>query len=118
MAMRKLDKTEWHAFFEHMSKGLIGKRVEIQAASLALGAQIEAEWLPLLGIVYDPKNDIVEVALDGVDHVIHKPRDLYANLEAGELTSLEVIDGQDVRQIIILRDPLMLPARPAARRKA
>ncbi len=63
MAIRKLDKTKWQAFFDRVSKGLIGKRAEIEIASLALGSQIEAEWLPLFGIVYDPKNDIIEIAL-------------------------------------------------------
>jgi len=118
MTLRKLDKTEWHAFFDHMAKGLAGKRAEIQVASLALGTQVEAEWLPLLGIAYDPKSDIVEVTLDGVDHIIHKPRDLHVDLDAGGLTGLEVIDDQGVRQIIALRDPLMLPPPSAARRNA
>ena len=59
MALRKLDKTEWRAYFDRVSRGFIGKRAEIEIASLALGSQFEAEWLPLLGIVYDPKNEII-----------------------------------------------------------
>jgi Family of unknown function (DUF5335) len=39
-------------------------RAEIEVASLALGDQVEAEWLPLLGIAYDPKDDLVQVALE------------------------------------------------------
>ena len=50
MAIRKLEKTEWSPFFHRISKVLIGKRAEIEIASLALGDQIEAEWLPLIGI--------------------------------------------------------------------
>ena len=50
MTVRKLEKTEWRRFFDWVSKGLVGKRAEIEIASLALGDQIEAEWLPLLGI--------------------------------------------------------------------
>jgi Family of unknown function (DUF5335) len=67
MTVRKLEKTEWRRFFDWVSKGLVGKRAEIEIASLALGDQIEAEWLPLLGIAYDPKNDVLEIALDGLD---------------------------------------------------
>jgi hypothetical protein len=37
---------------------------EIEVASLDLGDQIQAEWLPLIGITYDPNDDVVEVALD------------------------------------------------------
>lgn len=65
MINRKLDKTEWQPFFNFLSKQLEGMRTEIEVASLAIGDQIEAEWLPLIGIVYDPKDNIAEVALEG-----------------------------------------------------
>jgi len=113
MTVRKLEKTEWRRFFDWVSKGLVGKRAEIEIASLALGDQIEAEWLPLLGITYDPKNDILEIALDGLDHMISRPQDLYIDDSAGILSSFEVIDGNGVSQIIQLREPLLLPAPPA-----
>lgn len=109
MAVSKLDKPKWNAYFDHMSKVLDGKRVEIEVDALAIGSQIEAEWLPLLGITYDPKDDIVEVALEGLDHMIHKPRDVFVDQNAVDLSSVEVIDSDDVRHIIKLRDPLMLP---------
>jgi hypothetical protein len=48
MAIRKLGKAEWQRYFDRISKAVIGKRAEIEIASLALGDQIEAEWLPLL----------------------------------------------------------------------
>jgi hypothetical protein len=110
MAVQKIDRAEWQTFFDTLSKGLIGMRAEIEVASLALGDQIEAEWLPLLGIAYDPKDDVLEIALDGLDHLIHKPRELYADSGAGGLLSFEVIDADGVAQIIKLREPLMLPA--------
>jgi hypothetical protein len=59
-----LDKPIWKPYLDHVSKTIAtGKQVLIEVASLALGDQIEAEWVPLLGIVYDPKNDLVELAL-------------------------------------------------------
>jgi hypothetical protein len=109
MALSKLEKPKWQAYFDNMSKILEGKRVEIEVDALAIGSQIEAEWLPLLGITYDPKDDIVEVALEGLDHMIHKPRDVFVDQTAVDLSSVEVIDNDDFRHIIKLRDPLMLP---------
>lgn len=114
MTIRKLDKTEWRAFFDGLSKLLEGKQAEIEVASLALGDQVEAEWLPLLGITYDPKDDLVEVALDGVDHMMAKPREIYVDEGFAGLMSIEVVDAEGTREIIKLRDPLMLPA-PAKR---
>src|ERR1700726_577191 len=62
-----------------------------------------------LGIAYDPKNDVLEIALDGVDHLINSPKEVWVDAGAGELLSFEVIDGEGVSQIIQLREPLMLP---------
>lgn len=112
MATVKLDKEAWHTYFDRMSKLVVGKQAEIEVASLKLGAQIEAEWVPLLGITYDPKNDVVEVLLEGLDHLIRHPRDIYADQGPAGLTSVEVIDADDVREIIRLRDPIMLPYSP------
>ena len=110
MTIRKLEKDEWKPFFDGISKVLGGKQAEIEALSLDLGDQIEAEWLPLLGITYDDKDDVLAVALDGLDHLIYSPREVWADLNVGEMMSFEVIDDRGVSQIIKLRQPLMLPA--------
>src|SRR5271166_431708 len=110
MTIRKLEKPEWRPFLDVMSKLLAAKEAEVEVASLNLGDQTEAEWLPLLGISYDPRDDVVDIALEGVDHIIHKPREIYLDNGAGELTSLEIIDADGVRQIVKLKDRLMLPA--------
>jgi hypothetical protein len=111
VSLSKLEKTAWRPYFDRVSKLLGGtKRAEVEVASLKLGAQIEAEWLPLTGIAYDPKDDLIEVLLnDDLDHLIYKPRQVFIDQEAVLLKSLEVIDEDGVRQIIKLRDPLMLP---------
>jgi hypothetical protein len=106
----QIEKSKWQAFFDRLSRGLVGMRAEIEVASLALGDQIEAEWLPLLGITYDSKNDLLEIALEGLDHLIKHPKEVWADAGIGALLNFEVIDGEGVSQIIQLREPLMLPA--------
>jgi hypothetical protein len=64
----------------------------------------------LLGITYEPKDDIAEVMLDGYDHMIRGPREIYLDNGAGALTSIEIVDANGVKQIVKLKDPLMLPA--------
>lgn len=110
MTIRKLDKTNWGLFLDDMSKVVIGKRAEIEVTSLKLGAQIQAEWLPLMGIVYDVKNDLIEITLDDVDHIVYTPKALYIDDNSLWLSSLEIIDGDGTGHIIKLRDPLMLPS--------
>ena len=111
MSVESLTKDGWQDFFDYLSRILVGSRVEIHVESLTLGDQLEAEWLPLLGMVYDKKNDIVEVALEGLDHMIHHPREISVSVDerTGAILSLQIIDGDDNQQIILLREPLMLP---------
>jgi Family of unknown function (DUF5335) len=93
MTARKLDKSEWKPFFDGISKVLGAKQAEIEVLSLDLGDQVEAEWLPLLGLTYDPKNDVLEVGLEGLDHLISKPRDIYVEDGGVGLASLAIVDA-------------------------
>jgi hypothetical protein len=98
-----------------MSKSLlVGKQVEIEVIGLSMGAQIEQEWIQLLGITYDPKDDLIEILVEGLDHLIPKPREVWVDHDAIGLASIEVVDADDVRQIIRLREPLMLPLSATA----
>ncbi len=111
MATAKLDKAAWQKIFDQMSKSLlVGKQVEIEVLGLDMGAQIEQEWIQLLGITYDPKGDLIEILVEGLDHLIPKPREVWVDHGAIGLVSIEVVDADDVRQIIRLREPLMLPS--------
>ena len=106
MTTRKLEKSKWEAFFNSVSKGLKDAQAEIEVASLKLGDQIEANWLPLYGVVYDPKDDIFEVALKGLDHLIQKPREVYVEEEGGKLVNAEIVDGDENHQIVRFRAPI------------
>ncbi|OGB25703.1 MAG: hypothetical protein A3I66_04780 [Burkholderiales bacterium RIFCSPLOWO2_02_FULL_57_36] len=113
MATSKIDKSNWQAYCDQLSKTLTGTSAEIEIDSLAIGQQLEAKWLPFLGIVYEPKTNTIEILVEGLDHIIHDPQELYVDYDAVGLTSLEVISEDDVRQIVKLRQPVMLPP-PAA----
>ena len=112
MATQQLDKSKWQAFFDGMSKTLLtGKQVEIEVAAIPLGDQIEVEWLPLVGIVYDRKDDVLQVITEGhVDHMIQHPKEIHVDEGAAGLETMLVIDGDGTRQILKFRDPLELPA--------
>jgi hypothetical protein len=109
MTIHMLRREQWPAYFNRISRALEGKRAEIEAGSLAIGHQVEAKSLPLLGLAYDSKDDLIEVALDGLDHIIQNPRLVYVDEQAGELTSVEIVDTEGLKQIVRLSDPLMLP---------
>jgi len=108
--MKSIRKSDWKTYADRVTRGLVGKQAEIEVDSLRLGAQIEAEWIALLGIAYDPRDDIFEVALDGLDHLISQPTEIYAEEGVYGLSLLAVVDADGNRHLIRFRDPLMLPA--------
>lgn len=118
MSTQHLPKREWRRYCDQLSKALVGKRVELEVVSLDLGDQLEATWVPLLGIVYDARADVLEVALDGIGHSIRGPRELHAEETDRGLVALEVIAADETRQIIRLREPLVLPPPGAEREEA
>lgn len=108
MAPRSLPKTEWQAYCDRMSKGLVGKQAEIEVTGLPFGDRVAAKWLPLLGITYDPKSDLVEIALEGLDHLTHQPREISVEDGPEGLTAMEIVGADKRRQIVKLREPLLL----------
>ncbi|SFK64752.1 DUF5335 domain-containing protein [Methylocapsa palsarum] len=111
MTVRKLEKSEWGQFFNDLSKGLKDAQAQVEIASLKLGDQVQVNWLPLFGIVYDQKDDICEIALKGLDHLIHRPREVNVEEEAGKLFSVEIIDGDNYHQIVKLKEPVGAPVK-------
>ena len=120
MAATEIDRSSWAPLMDSLTDSLIGKQAEIEVVSLDLGNQIEADWTPLIGVAYDRKNDLIEIALDELDHMVRSPRQLFVDYGVGGiLAAIEIIDGDGNRQIVKLKDPLALPAASnAASREA
>lgn len=109
MAVARLDRTQWGSFFDHATQILAGKHTEIEIVHPALGHQVEVNRLPLLGMSYDASNDTIGILLEGIEHIINHPLIIYIDHAPGLAVSLQIIDTSGVQQIIVLRDPPMLP---------
>ncbi len=110
MSTEKLEKAHWQGYFDALAKVLPGKQAEIAVNALNIGAQSESEYAPFAGIVYDPKSDILEVLLEGWDHTIPHPREVFVDHDGVNLNSVMIMDDDGVQQIVRLRDPIALPA--------
>ena len=107
-----LPKQAWKSYFEAMSDVLIGKWAEVEVATLDLGDQIVAQRLPLLGITYDTKDDLVDVSLGGenqLNHLIRHPSQIEIVEGVDGLRSIAITSGDGTVQVLSLRDPLRLP---------
>ena len=107
----RIELSQWARLLDAVTNSLTGKQADIEVVSLDLGDQIAAEWAPLIGITYDRKNDLIEIALEGLDHMIHSPRELFIDYAVGDaVAAIEVVDADENRQIVRFKDPLALPA--------
>lgn len=108
--MEKLERALWRPYLDQLSRKLSGEEAEMRVAGLKLGNQVEAEWLPLKGVTYDHRDDILVISLEGLEHIIHSPKSVHVEAGNGMLTSLEVVDADGVQCVLQLRRPLALPA--------
>lgn len=104
----ELDKAIWKPYFDRVSKLMDGKYVEIEVAALSLGSQLAAEWLPLFGVSYDERDDLIAVMAESLDHMIRKPQDVFVETDGVNLLSMKVVDGEGRTQIVKFKTPLLL----------
>ncbi|MDT7855270.1 DUF5335 family protein [Rubrivirga sp. S365] len=106
MATRSLDRTDWNDYFDTFSKdriegGDVGK-AHVRVLSEENGDQVLADWLPLHGLTYDSKDDLFEVAMEGMDHLVNNPTEIHVK-DDGDLLSFEVVRKDGDREIIELK---------------
>ena len=109
MTLQRLEKSDWTALCEALTPELLGKWAEIEVASREFGVHVETRWLPVMRVAYDPRDDLLEIMLDGLDHMVLHPREFYVDLGSAGIESLGIVDEAGTWQIVSLRDPLMLP---------
>lgn len=109
MVTRALGKDGWQDYFQRISKQLAGRRAEVEVVGLDIGDQIQAEWLPVIGVVYERKRDTLEVALEGLDHLINSPQAISIEEGPQGLASMEIVGSDGSRQILKFKAPLLLP---------
>jgi hypothetical protein len=110
MPLRELERSQWHDYFDRVSKTLGAQRVEIEVTGLGLGDQIAAGWIALAGLSYDPKDDALIVFAEGLRHVISRPRRIDIDHEFDWLHGIEAVDAEGNHHIVQLRAPVSLPA--------
>jgi hypothetical protein len=109
----QLPQEAWSEFFDGITSAMRGRPIEIDVIGLDLGALVEAEWLSLIGMTYEPGEDVLYVYVDSpggnVDHAIEHPRRVYVNLDATGINQLVVFDSDEHSQFLRMRRPLELP---------
>jgi hypothetical protein len=108
MSRRPLCRAEWRRYCDRISKQLEGRRAELDVASLNLGDRVEARWLPLVGVVFDARGDVLEVALGSLGHSIFSPREIVLEETERGLVALEIVAADETVETLRFREPLHL----------
>jgi hypothetical protein len=107
MATRLLPRDAWNDYFDAFSKtkGDTGRidYAEIRVFSPDDGALQETRWLPLLGLTYDPKDDLLDIAVAGLDHLVGHPQTIWVDEAGGRLDRFEVIRHDGTCEIVEIR---------------
>ena len=110
MATRSLPKTQWESYFDRLARHLKASQAEIEVVGMNLGDQLEGDWVPFYGISYDPKRDVIEIVLEGVEHFVTQPSEVIVDEGVEGLDSIEIVASDGVRHIARFREALKLPS--------
>ncbi len=106
-----LERDKWAEELTKLWKQLDGKEVMVEVEALNLGDQIEAEHVPLLGLSYDPKDDVVQVWVEGVDHLIYHPQKIMVVYDDdGKLLAIDITDREGEQHLINTKEPVEVAA--------
>jgi hypothetical protein len=89
-------------------------RVDIELLGNDLGDQIEAQNVALLGVTYDPRSRALEFELEGGDHRVFNPREVWVAEEPdGFMRSIEIVKEDGTREIGTVKRVAVVPVSEA-----
>jgi len=106
-----LDRQDWDKELAKLWRILDGREVEVEVEALNLGDQMEAEHVPLKGLSYDPKDDVVQVWVGDIDHLIHHPQKIMVVYDSDErLIAIDITDREGEQHLISTKEPVEVAA--------
>ncbi len=102
-----ITKSEWEKFFNELSRSIKNTVCEVEVEALGIFDKIEVKWLPLLGLSYDPKDNVISVLFDKLDHMIEKPQEVVVEKGADGIKRIEIVSGEDAaRNVLKFKEPV------------
>ncbi|WAS99362.1 DUF5335 family protein [Nannocystis punicea] len=103
---KQLPVHEWKTYFDGFTRKHLRPEaagiVTIQAVSLQIGDQVFAQNARLLGIAYDPHGKTLEVQLEGSDHLVFRPAEVWV-LEGDRddvIATFELVRPDGIKEIL------------------
>ncbi|MER7519255.1 DUF5335 family protein [Streptomyces sp. NPDC126499] len=105
---RVLDRGTWTTALDELTEAHGGELVSIEVLDPAIGHQYAAERLPFSYLTYDPKDDVVIVAVGGrsprdpvaLRHMVRHPKEIDISTVGVPEPAVRVLDGDDAATLI------------------
>lgn len=108
----KLTRKQLQNFFDQMAPVLEGTQAELEIVGIDIGDQIAHGWAGLDAVTYDTHDDVISIAIDGIEHLIEHPSFVLLQWAGDSIKSLTVVDPEEHKHILRLRRPIALPPGP------
>ena len=101
---RKVPTDQLEQLFTHFTRNFLIRQstnsVDVEVLGADSGDQFEAEGARIFGITFDPRENSVEFELDGGDHRIINPREVWVAEEPdGFIKAIEVVRNDGTREV-------------------
>ena len=116
---KQIPKEAWARYLEDLSELLEGAAITLEIEDRDLGDELEAVQLPLAFLLYDPKDDVVEIAVGGrwsslpvvLRHFIRHPTEIWeVDRDPVGPTGFLFVDAEGTRTLMTVRRRPELPA--------
>ncbi|MEU6867035.1 DUF5335 family protein [Streptomyces sp. NPDC046876] len=103
-----LDRSRWTTALDELTEAHAGERVSIEVLDPEIGHQYEAERLPFSYLSYDPKDDVVIVAVGGqssrypvvLRHMVQHPKEVDVATAGVPEAAVQVLDQEGTATLI------------------
>lgn len=110
MAEKCIITSDWEEYLNNFSKKLkkLDESIEIELIAPSVEEIEEAKAIKLIGISYDPKDKVLSVLCEDLDHLIHRPQEICVEEENAKIKTIKAIDENGLEHLIKFSKPLAL----------
>jgi hypothetical protein len=107
--LHEVPRPEWHRFFDELTREHAGHLAAVEVLDQDFGDELEAERMPLAYLEYDPKDDMVNVAVGGRDgrypvvlrHQVLHPRTIRSDRVLPDISwAFDISDAEGTRTFV------------------
>jgi hypothetical protein len=108
MKTRRIAPGEWKTVFDRFTREYLRddlpETVTIEVVSPEVGDQFAVKDARLLGVAYDSKSSVLEVDVEGIDHLVFRPVDIWVVEDEadGFLETIDLARADGTKEILHL----------------